>query len=174
MTKNRNGDNAMPTIHCPKCNQEYELDESIVGCSVQCAVCDTRFVAQYPKYPDDIQTPGDSGNVNVEEKNAEMPDRKKRKDRKRVFLIVLSMFLLICIVFAVIVISALNATFKDKKNTELAMTQIKLLYDAIQQYKFDVGYYPSNLQCLVENIDKVDKWNGPYIMPNVPRDPWDN
>ena len=103
-----------------------------------------------------------------------MPDRKKRKDRKRVFLIVLSMFLLICIVFAVIVISALNATFKDKKNTELAMTQIKLLYDAIQQYKFDVGYYPSNLQCLVENIDKVDKWNGPYIMPNVPRDPWDN
>lgn len=36
----------MIIIHCPKCHQEYELNESIVGCSVQCAVCDTSFVAQ--------------------------------------------------------------------------------------------------------------------------------
>lgn len=36
----------MPTIICPQCNQEYELDESIIGCSVQCAVCNTKFIAQ--------------------------------------------------------------------------------------------------------------------------------
>ena len=45
----------MQKIHCPKCNQEYELDESIVGCSVQCAVCDAKFVAQLPDNLEDIQ-----------------------------------------------------------------------------------------------------------------------
>ena len=45
----------MQKIYCPKCNQEYELDESIVGCSVQCAVCDTKFVAQLPDNLEDIQ-----------------------------------------------------------------------------------------------------------------------
>ena len=39
----------MPTIHCPQCNQEYDLDDSIVGRAVQCAKCDTRFVAQLPR-----------------------------------------------------------------------------------------------------------------------------
>jgi len=32
----------MPTIHCPKCNQEYEVDESIVGCSVEWICIDKR------------------------------------------------------------------------------------------------------------------------------------
>lgn len=104
----------------------------------------------------------------------EMNDKKKRKGCKRIFIIVLSVFLILCIVFAAIVIAALNAASKAERKTELAMIQIKLLDDALQQYKFDVGYYPSDLQCLVENIDKADKWNGPYIMPNVPRDPWNN
>lgn len=103
-----------------------------------------------------------------------MNDKKKRKGCKRIFIIVLSVFLILCIVFAAIVIAALNAASKAERKTELAMIQIKLLDDALQQYKFDVGYYPSDLQCLVENIDKADKWNGPYIMPNVPRDPWNN
>ena len=56
----------MPKIHCPKCNQEYELDESIVGCSVQCAVCDTKFVAKLPDNLEDIQDiTGDSGTTSA-------------------------------------------------------------------------------------------------------------
>lgn len=56
----------MPKIHCPKCNQEYELDESIVGCSVQCAICDTKFVAKLPDNLEDIQDiTGDSGTTSA-------------------------------------------------------------------------------------------------------------
>ena len=34
------------TIHCPNCNQEYEVDESMLEQKVQCSVCDTTFTVQ--------------------------------------------------------------------------------------------------------------------------------
>ena len=59
-----------------------------------------------------------------------------------------------------------------KSKIATAKTQIKLLDDALQQYKLDVGTYPSDLQGLMENIDQSEKWDGPYIKPRVPLDPW--
>ena len=32
----------------------------------------------------------------------------------------------------------------------------------------------NGLQALVENVDNNEKWNGPYIKPSVPKDPWGN
>ena len=167
----------MSTIHCPKCNQEYELDDSIVGCSVQCAVCDTTFVAQLPDNLKEKQTTKEDLECSIAPpKNtyAEVDDKRKRKGGRRAFLIVLSMFAIVGIVLAGIVIASLNANSKAEKNLALVTTHIKLLDDAIQQYMLDVGHYPSDLQCLVENIDQTERWNGPYIMPAVPRDPWGN
>ena len=63
---------------------------------------------------------------------------------------------------------------KDKGNAKKfseARTQVRLLDDCMQQYRLDVGDYPSALQCLVENLDQSEKWNGPYIK-KVPLDPW--
>ena len=57
---------------------------------------------------------------------------------------------------------------------ETAKKMIKLLGDALQQYKLDVGTYPSDLQGLMRNIDETPRWDGPYIRPNVPLDPWGN
>ena len=57
---------------------------------------------------------------------------------------------------------------------ELAKKQIQLLGDALQQYKLDVGTYPSDLQGLMRNVDESERWDGPYIRPNVPLDPWGN
>lgn len=57
---------------------------------------------------------------------------------------------------------------------ELAKKQILLIHDALQQYKLDVGTYPSDLQGLMRNIDETPRWDGPYIRPNVPLDPWGN
>ena len=58
-----------------------------------------------------------------------------------------------------------------------AKTQLKLLCDAVDQYKLSVGRYPegtSGLDALLENLDQADKWDGPYIKPRVPLDPWGN
>ena len=58
-----------------------------------------------------------------------------------------------------------------------AKAQIKLLEQALMDYKLDVGSYPDTsdgLQVLVENVNQVEKWDGPYIKPAVPKDPWGN
>ena len=86
-------------------------------------------------------------------------------------------------VFAIFVSAAAMALFsgcgklipkknKDASKITTATTQIKLIDDAIQQYKLDVGSYPSDLQCLMQNLDQSDRWDGPYMKPNVPLDPW--
>ena len=36
----------MPTITCPNCNQLYEVEDTVLGEKVECAVCNTTFVAQ--------------------------------------------------------------------------------------------------------------------------------
>jgi len=63
----------------------------------------------------------------------------------------------------------------QQKRMATAATQIKLLDQALDSYKLDVGTYPSSLQGLVENIDQSEKWTGPYLKPSkIPMDPWGN
>ena len=57
---------------------------------------------------------------------------------------------------------------------KLAKKQIQLLDDALEVYRLDTGTYPSSLRCLEKNFDNDSRWDGPYIRPNVPLDPWGN
>ena len=69
--------------------------------------------------------------------------------------------------------SAVNRRAAGSKAT----TQVKLLEDALTGYKLDIGSYPdtaTGLRALVENVDQNEKWDGPYIKPAVPKDPWGN
>jgi len=56
-----------------------------------------------------------------------------------------------------------------------ARAQIELFGAALDQYRLDVGAYPSSgagLQALVQNPNVV-AWNGPYLRKSpVPVDPW--
>jgi general secretion pathway protein G len=61
---------------------------------------------------------------------------------------------------------------EDKAET--AKKMITLLDDALEVYRLDTGKYPSTLHCLEKNIDDDPRWDGPYIKPNVPLDPWGN
>jgi general secretion pathway protein G len=52
--------------------------------------------------------------------------------------------------------------------------QIELLGQALDQYRLDIGSYPTTqegLNALVTNPG-VEKWEGPYLKKNVPLDPW--
>ena len=71
----------------------------------------------------------------------------------------------------------LYLNYIKKANVGAAKTQIKLIEDALTGYRLDIGSYPTGdagLQSLVENSDNNEKWNGPYIKPAVPKDPWGN
>jgi general secretion pathway protein G len=63
-----------------------------------------------------------------------------------------------------------------KSETKTAKAQIDALSKALDQYRIDVGSYPSTeqgLKALNKNPDNNAKWSGPYLKKSVPNDPWD-
>ncbi len=62
-----------------------------------------------------------------------------------------------------------------KSNVNVARAQMDSLGKALDQYRLDVGAYPSTdqgLQALVVKPDGEDRWQGPYLQKQVPPDPW--
>ena len=67
---------------------------------------------------------------------------------------------------------SLYSVYKRKSDISTCYALLQLIDTAVRQYKHDVGSCPSSLRALVENIDRAENWDGPYIMPGLPRDPW--
>lgn len=64
-----------------------------------------------------------------------------------------------------------------KSEVKAARAQIKALEDSLDQYRLDVGHYPSNEQSLaaLNNAPAGEtRWQGPYLKKTVPKDPWGN
>lgn len=63
----------------------------------------------------------------------------------------------------------------SKSNTKVAKAQINALEKALDQYRLDVGSYPSTelgMAALNTKPQDTDKWAGPYLKKAVPLDPW--
>lgn len=63
-----------------------------------------------------------------------------------------------------------------KSKAKIAKAQMTSLEQALDQYRLDVGSYPSpeqGLNALVTQPTGVTKWQGPYLKKDVPKDPWD-
>jgi len=64
----------------------------------------------------------------------------------------------------------------DQAKVQAAETQVKMLYNALQTYRLDVGSFPTTeqgLEALMEApSDVADYWRGPYLTDLVPLDPW--
>lgn len=66
---------------------------------------------------------------------------------------------------------------EKKAKQRAAKGQIALLEAALDNYRLDVGRYPTTdhgLQALREKPEGVTKWDGPYLKKAVPADPWGN
>jgi general secretion pathway protein G len=56
-----------------------------------------------------------------------------------------------------------------------ARVQIELFGAALDQFKLDVGRYPTTqegLQALQQSPGNAPGWEGPYLKKDIPRDPW--
>ncbi|MCU5772712.1 type II secretion system major pseudopilin GspG [Erwiniaceae bacterium BAC15a-03b] len=65
----------------------------------------------------------------------------------------------------------------DQAKEKTAISQMKILSEALGQYRLDVGQYPSEaqgLKALNERPNGVKSWRGPYLSKAVPADPWGN
>ncbi|MBI4638373.1 MAG: type II secretion system major pseudopilin GspG [Candidatus Rokubacteria bacterium] len=61
-----------------------------------------------------------------------------------------------------------------QSKTATARAQIELFGSALDQYRLDVGSYPTTAQgldALVRNPN-APNWNGPYLKKGVPKDAW--
>lgn len=64
-----------------------------------------------------------------------------------------------------------------KSKTKVARAQIDALEKALDQYRLDVGAFPSNeqgLESLMLQPTGLAKWQGPYLKKPAPKDPWGN
>jgi len=62
-----------------------------------------------------------------------------------------------------------------KSEVKVATAQIRALEDALDQYRLDVGRYPTTeqgLAALNSSPAGVARWQGPYLKKTVPVDPW--
>jgi general secretion pathway protein G len=64
-----------------------------------------------------------------------------------------------------------------KSEVKTTRAQIDALGKAIDQFRLDVGRYPTTeegLTALVVQPASLAKWDGPYLAKSVPLDPWGN
>lgn len=62
-----------------------------------------------------------------------------------------------------------------KSQVKVAKAQIDALDKALDQFRLDVGRYPTSeegLQALVTAPSNEPAWSGPYLKKGVPADPW--
>ena len=62
-----------------------------------------------------------------------------------------------------------------KSEIKATRAQIDALGKAVDQYRLDVGRFPSTeegLAALIARPANQAKWDGPYLSKNVPLDPW--
>ena len=62
-----------------------------------------------------------------------------------------------------------------KSEVKVERAQVDALGKALDQYRIDVGRYPSTahgLAALVNRPDAEARWSGPYLAKAVPLDPW--
>lgn len=91
-------------------------------------------------------------------------------------------FTLLELLVVMVIIGLLAAYVGPKYFSQIGKSEVKTTRaqivgfdNALQQYRLDVGSFPSTeqgLQALQTRPDGVAKWDGPYLAKSVPMDPW--
>ena len=91
-------------------------------------------------------------------------------------------FTLLELLVVMVIIGLLAAYVGPKYFSQIGKSEVKTtraqivgFEKALQQYRLDVGRFPSTeqgLQALVTRPANVAKWDGPYLEKTLPQDPW--
>lgn len=91
-------------------------------------------------------------------------------------------FTLIELLVVIIILGLLSALVApkffgkvDKAKQKTAKTQVELFGSALDEFRLDVGRYPTTeegLNALREKPGNVTNWEGPYLPKAIPLDPW--
>ena len=101
-------------------------------------------------------------------------DRVQHGRQAGLTLIELLVVMVIIALFATIVGTRVGRNV-DKARQVTAKSQISEYETALEQFKLEVGRYPTNeegLQALRTRPANAANWDGPYLKKDVPSDPW--
>ncbi len=100
-----------------------------------------------------------------------------KKMQKRRFTLIEVVIVIVILVTLASIATPMYLNYISNANIGAAKSQVKLLADALTGYKTDNKDFPSEesgLQALVENVDDLETWRGPYLQGSLPKDPWGN
>ena len=106
-----------------------------------------------------------------------MKTLKNRIEKKIPFTLIEVVVVIVILVMLASLAAPMYFRYIRQAKVSTAKTQIKLLEQALNDYRLDIGSYPDaadGLKALEENVQQEEKWDGPYIKPAVPKDPWGN
>jgi general secretion pathway protein G len=93
-------------------------------------------------------------------------------------------FTLLELLVVMVIIGLLAAYVGPKYFSQIGKSEVKTVKaqlvgfeKALEQYRLDVGRYPTTeqgLKALVTRPPNVARWEGPYLGKTVPLDPWGN
>src|SRR5574341_966892 len=111
--------------------------------------------------------------VNVKEGTEEMTSRTSQAGFTLIELLVVMVIL--GLLAALVVPNYVRQGEKSKLQTTRA--QVELLGTALDMFRLDVGRYPTSqegLEALRQRPGSLERWDGPYLKKEIPRDPWGN
>ena len=100
---------------------------------------------------------------------------KKKRNAKRGFTLVELMVVVAIIGLLATVVTVSVISQKEDADNTRAKADMKVLSDALDLFKLNLGYYPNSFEELNTRPSRNgNKWRGPYLREFPPRDPWGN
>ena len=101
----------------------------------------------------------------------------RRRRRESGFTLIEMMVVMVIIGLLVALVGPNFIRQGEKAKLKAARAQIEMLGTALDTFRLDVGRYPTSqegLAALRQRPFGIDRWDGPYLKKDIPRDPWDH
>jgi len=106
-----------------------------------------------------------------------MADKKKLRREAAGFTLIELLIVMVIIGLLAALVGPRMFGKVGKSRQKAAKAQITLFETALDTYRLDTSRYPTNdmgLSALRSKPDSVERWDGPYLSKEIPRDPWGN
>ena len=105
--------------------------------------------------------------------------RPRREDRHGFTLMEVLLVLAILVILGTFAVTNFGKVFAGAK-IKAADSQLNAFKNPLSIYQMDIGTFPNSdqglqaLRVAPPDLVNVNKWNGPYLGTDIPKDPWEN